>query len=184
MSSNESDFGIELPLIRCTAQDVCGALFPVMPAAEPWKSIFFKLQTWIMNYAEEQIRPLAKAGIMTAEELERLKASVAVISPITVSLYVHCLQEEQFSSKSDMEKERWLLEKVPDRFKARFKGNLSCRNARELTEDEIAARESSTSESLVDERREISLFDVVKDLMQKEPPQYVKEFLSSRVLAH
>ena len=43
---------------------------------------------------------------------------------------------EAFQKLPDSEKERILLEKVPDQFKARYKGNASCRNAREVSPDE------------------------------------------------
>jgi hypothetical protein len=98
-----------------------------------------KLQTWVLNYAEEQVCCLRDMSGFAEEDVEAIKRKICVISPLTISLYVHWLQMESYIKMPYSEKERILLEKMPDRFRARYKGNVSCRQARELTEEEISA---------------------------------------------
>ena len=141
------DDGFELPLVKLTKEDVYGALFVHSRTDETYRDSLLKFQTWIMNFAEEQIRPLRETGDFSEAELEKIRQKSSVISPITLTLYLHWLQMEQFMKLPDSEKERYLLEKLPDRFKARFKGNASCRKAREiLPEEEKPSEEEEDSE--------------------------------------
>lgn len=140
----------DLPLVKITKEDVLGAMFVHMPNNESYGDSICKLQVWIHNFAEEQIAPLKDSGQFTEKELETIKQKIRVISPITLTLYLHWYQMEQFAKMSNSAKERWLLEKIPDRFKARFKGNEACRNAREITAEEEAARNTSQVESDAD----------------------------------
>ena len=137
------DTAIDLPLVNISKQDVLGALLVHTANEEPYRDALLKLQTWVVNFAEEQISPLRESGCFTEDELENIKTKNCVISPITLTLYLHWLQMEDFAKLPDSEKEKMLLEKLPDRFKARYKGNAACRNAREVSSDEEQQRESS-----------------------------------------
>ena len=138
-SGNEVEF--ELPLVKLTKEDILGALFVNTDnVRESYKDAVLKLQTWIMNFAEEQVAPLRESGCFTDEEIETIKKKSCVISPMTLTLYVYWLQWESFAKLPDSRKEKYLLEKIPDRFKARYRGNAACRNAREMTAEEDAER--------------------------------------------
>lgn len=138
----EDNTDIELPLVKLTKTDVLGALFVHTDnVKELYRDALLKLQTWIINFAEEQVRPLKESGCFLDDEIETIKKKSCVISPITLTLYIHWLQMESFVKMTDSEKEKYLLEKIPDRFKARFKGNAACRNAREVKPEEEAAAE-------------------------------------------
>lgn len=131
------DTNIDLPLVNIEKRDVLAALFVHTDNPhEMYHDALLKLQTWIMNFAEEQVAPLRDSEEFTEEEVEQIKRKSCVISPITLTLYLHWLQMEAFSKLPDSEKEKILLEKMPDMFKARYKGNAACRNAREVSPDE------------------------------------------------
>ena len=143
---DECDAEIELPLVKLTKTDVLGALFVhIENEGESYKDALLKLQTWIINFAEEQVRPLRESGYFTDDEIEKIKKKSCVISPITLTLYIHYLQMESFVRMTDSEKEKYLLERIPDRFKARFKGNAACRNAREVMPEEEAEKAEDTN---------------------------------------
>lgn len=149
----EDDTDIELPLVKLTKSDVLGALFVhTGNVKELYRDALLKLQTWIINFAEEQVRPLRESGCFSDDEIETIKKKSCVISPITLTLYIHWLQMESFLKMTDSEKEKYLLEKIPDRFKARFKGNAACRNAREVMPEEEA---ESEAESQKDNEKEV-----------------------------
>ena len=140
------DTAIDLPLVNISKQDVLGALLVHTANEEPYRDALLKLQTWVVNFAEEQISPLRESGCFTEDELENIKTKNCVISPITLTLYLHWLQMEAFSKLPDSEKEKRLLEKLPDQFKARYRGNAACRNAREVSpEEELSKEENSDS---------------------------------------
>ena len=131
------DTAIDLPLVNIDKTDVLGALFVNTDnVGELYHDALLKLQTWVINFTEEQIAPLRDSGCFSDDELEKIRKNICVISPITLTLYLHWLQMEEFSKLPDSEKEKRLLEKLPDQFKARYKGNASCRNAREVSPDE------------------------------------------------
>lgn len=131
---------IDLPLKNVIEGDVYGALLVNGPSNETFKDGILKLETWIMNFAEEQIAPLRECGEFTEDEIEAIKKKCCVISPLTLSLYCYWLQMEDYIKMPDSEKEKILLEKIPDRFKARFKGNAANRQAREITIEEETAK--------------------------------------------
>ena len=131
------DTAIDLPLVNIDKRDVLGALFVHTDnIGELYHDALLKFQTWIMNFTEEQLSPLRESGCFTDEELDNIKKKICVISPLTLTMYLHWLQMEEFSKLTDSEKEKILLEKMPDIFKARYKGNASCRQAREISPDE------------------------------------------------
>lgn len=163
---DEIDGGdIELPLVNITEGDVYGALLVHTSHTETFKDGILKLQTWIMNFSEEQITPLRESGKFTDAELEDIRKKVCVISPMTLALYIHWLQMESFIKMTDSEKERVLLEKIPDRFKARYKGNASNRQARETTAEEEAEKaigETESKEERVEKARNLSFKEYLK----------------------
>ena len=146
----EKDTEIELPLVKMTKQDVLGALFVYTDNVdEMYKDALLKLQTWIINFAEEQVSPLRESGQFSEEEIEEIKKSSCVISPITMALYLHWLQMEEFIKQPDSKKEELLLQKFPDRFKARYKGNEACRNARETIPEDDDANDTEEESDLM-----------------------------------
>lgn len=159
------DTDIDLPLVNIDKTDVLGALFVHTDNQdELYHDALLKFQTWIMNFAEEQIAPLRDSGQFTDDEIEQIKKKCCVISPITLTLYLHWLQMEDFSKIPDAEKERILLEKVPDVFKARYKGNASCRNAREVTPDEeLVADDNPETAENKEKRMKMSFAEFIKD---------------------
>ena len=112
-----------------------------------------KIETWIMNFAEEQIAPLRESGELNEEEIDEIKKKMCVISPITLTLYTHWLQMESYIKMPDSEKEKELLKKVPDRFKARYRGNAANRQARETTPDEEIAKEEDSNDNSAEEQK-------------------------------
>lgn len=156
---------IDLPLVKITKSEVLGALFVhAENEGEQYRDALLKLQTWVINFAEEQIRPLHESHRFSDEELDAIRKKVCVISPITLTLYLHWLQMEQFAKMPDSEKERYLLEKIPDRFKARYKGNAACRNAREVTaEEEITEGIKNEEEEDNAKRKGISFAEFLND---------------------
>lgn len=163
------DTDIDLPLVNIEKKDVLGALMVHTDnPKEMYRDALLKLQTWIMNFAEEQVAPLRDSEQFTEDELEQIKRKCCVISPITLTLYLHWLQMEAFSKMSDAEKERVLLEKLPDIFKARYKGNASCRNAREVSpEEELAAETSPDTAEGHDKKMKMSFSEFLKDFGEK-----------------
>ena len=158
---------IELPLVNVTEGDVYGALLVHNDINETFKDSILKLQTWVINFSEEQIVPLRDSGKFTEGELDEIKKKICVISPLTLAMYIHWQQMETFIKMTDSEKERTLLEKIPDRFKARYKGNISCRQARDITdEEEIRNIESpkSEEEDMNEEYRNMSFAEFVKEI--------------------
>lgn len=169
------DAAIELPLVKCKKEDVYGMLFVHQPPTEEYKDSLLKLQTWILNFAEEQIRTLRDCEALTEEQIEAIKKKYSVISPITITLYAHWLQAEQFKRMTDSEKERYMFKKLPNRFKARLKGNAACRSAREVTPEEEAAQ--IAKEETQDDRRVFDMDQILEDLKSNSLPNYIKEFL-------
>ena len=111
--SEDEDTSIDLPLVNIEKTDVLGALFVHTDNhQELYHDALLKLQTWIINFAEEQIVPLRDSNCFTEEEIDDIKKKMCVISPITLTLYLHWKQMEDFSRLPDSEKERILLEKL------------------------------------------------------------------------
>lgn len=175
----EKDF--HLPLRRVSVDDICIVLFTLQPPEEPWsKSIFF-LESWISQYAEEQIETLKEYGEITEKELSQIRANTAVISPITLSLFAMAKQFDQYIKLSDSYKEERLFEKWPDRLKARFKGNASNRNARDVSEVELAIEKAKKQNEGKEGKENFhSLGEVVRDLLSDNPPCYIKQILNER----
>lgn len=171
-SKPEGEISVQLPLRRCTIEDVCGVLFPICPQEDLWDDALLKLQTWILNYAEEQVAVLRESGVLTDEEIDKIKSSIAVISPITMTLYAHWVQKSEMEKVPDAEKEKWLFNRIPDRFKARFKVNEGNRKSREVTAEELA-EESEAENELKAEARKFTLDDVVADLRANPQPDYI-----------
>lgn len=159
------DMDIELPLVKVSKEDVYGALFVhANNMGELYHDALMKLQTWIMTYAEEVVKPLRESGKFTDEYIDSLKRKTCVISPLTLTLYLHWLQMEQFAKMTDSEKEKMLLEKIPDRFRARYKGNAACRNAREVSQEEESIDEGGQSEAeVVASRRQMSFVEFLRE---------------------
>lgn len=159
------DMDIELSLVNIRKEDVYGALFVhTQKSGELYHDALMKLQTWIMNYAEEVVKPLRESGKFTDEYIDLLKKKTCVISPLTLTLYIHWIQIDQFSKMPDSEKERILLEKLPDRFRARYKGNASCRNAREVSQEEESIDDGGQSEAeFVASRRQMSFVEFLRE---------------------
>ena len=163
-SDSSEDMAIEIPLVNIKKEDVYGALFVHMDSNAHFSDALMDLQTWIMNYTEEVIQPLRESGRFTEEYIEDLKRKTCVISPLTLTLYLHCLQMDQFAKMSDSEKERVLLGKIPDRFRARYKSNAACRNARDVSPEEENDAEGGQSESeVVANKRRMSFVDFLKE---------------------
>lgn len=134
------DFEIELPLVKVAREDVLGALFIyTRDSSELYKDALLKLQTWIINFAEEQVQSAYGDGEENEIARGELKKKIAVISPFTLALYFHWVQLELYAKMSGAEKENYIFEKIPDRFRARFKKNKACRNAREVSPEEETA---------------------------------------------
>lgn len=162
----EDNVEIELPLVKVTEKEVYETLLVNTPFSESFKDGVLKLETWIMNFAEEQVAPLRDSAQFTENEIDAIKKKVCVISPITLTLYTHWLQMESFLRLPDSEKEKFLLGKMPNRFKARFKGNASNRQAREITADEEAAKDKGAQNDSADEmkrRQGLSLMEFLKE---------------------
>lgn len=159
------DTVIDLPLVNIDKSDVLGALLVHTDRVEElYHDALLKLQTWIVNFAEEQIVPLRESGCFSEGELEQIKKQTCVISPITLTLYLHWLQMEDFSKLTDSEKEKRLLEKLPDQFKARYKGNAACRNAREVSpEDELSKEENPDSAESRERKLHLSFAEFIED---------------------
>lgn len=171
------DTAIDLPLVNIEKTDVLGALFVHTDNhSELYHDALLKLQTWIINFADEQIAPLRESNCFTEEELEDIKKKMCVISPITLTLYLHWKQMEDFSRLPDSEKERILLEKLPDQFKARYKGNAACRNAREVSPDEELSTEDNPDSA---ERRHTKLEMTFEDFL-KDFGRRIKEELEKK----
>ena len=136
---------IELPLVKITKEDLYGILLVFTDNIdELYRDALIKLQTWIMNYAEEQVSGLYDSEYISESDVESIKKKICVISPITIALYLEYGQKNE--KKKDVEKERGLLEKFPERFKARFKDNFSNRNAREVDVGESDANIEKSGE--------------------------------------
>ena len=96
------DTAIDLPLVNIDKTDVLGALFVhTNNVGELYHDALLKLQTWILNFAEEQVAPLRESGCFTEDEVEQIKKRICVISPITLTLYLHWLQMDEFSKLPD-----------------------------------------------------------------------------------
>lgn len=159
------DTAIDLPLVNIDKTDVLGALFVHTDNMdELYHDALLKLETWIINFAEEQIAPLRDSGCFSESELEQIKKKTCVISPITLTLYLHWLQMEEFTRLTDSEKEKRLLEKLPDQFKARYRGNAACRNAREVSlEEELAKEENPDSAENKEKKLHMSFAEFIDD---------------------
>jgi hypothetical protein len=127
----------DLPIIRVSEEDILGALFVYCPTQEKIEDSVLKLQTWVLNYAEEKVAILRDIEQISDEEVEAIKNKICVISPLTLALYINWVQNRLDKNTLSSERERRFLKKMPDRFKARYKGNAACRQARELTEEEL-----------------------------------------------
>ena len=164
--TDADDTVIDLPLVNIDKTDVLGALFVhTKDNGELYHDAILKFQTWIINFAEEQVAPLRESGCFTEEEIEQMKKKICVVSPMTLTLYLHWLQMEEFAKLPDSEKEKRLLERLPDQFKARYKGNASCRQAREISPDEELAKEDNPDTAENRERiRKMSFAEYLKEL--------------------
>ena len=150
------DTAIDLPLVNIDKTDVLGALFVhTNNVGELYHDALLKLQTWILNFAEEQVSPLRESGCFTEDEVEQIKKRICVISPITLTLYLHWLQMEEFA-------------KLPDQFKARYKGNAACRNAREVSADEeLSSIDSPDSAETKDKMLHMSFEEFLKEFGER-----------------
>lgn len=150
------DTAIDLPLVNISKTDVLGALFVHTDnSGDLYRKAIDKLQMFIVEFAKEQVAPLRESGCFTEAELELYEKKACVISPLTLALYLHYLQMQVFARLPDSEKERMLLEKLPDQFKARYKGNAACRNAveevqREPEDTEVEEDPKEENGSLID----------------------------------
>lgn len=150
------DTRIDLPLVNISHADVLGALFVHTDNLKDlYRKAIDKLQMFIVEFAKEQVAPLRESGCFTETELELYEKQACVISPLTLALYLHYLQMQVFARLPDSEKERLLLEKLPDQFKARYKGNAACRNAveeaqREPEDTEVEEEPKGENGSLID----------------------------------
>lgn len=140
------DTAIELPLVKISKHEVLGALMVHFPQSELYHDALTKLQTWILNFAEEQVQPLRECEMFTEEEIDDIKKKYCVISPLTLTLFLQYVQMEQFLKLSDSEKEAYLLHKMPERFRARFAGNIANRDARESDGEEDAETEDNSTD--------------------------------------
>jgi hypothetical protein len=139
-SREDTEYEIELPLVNVTEENVLDVIMSCHNYSESLRDGILKIETWIMNFAEEQIAPLRESGCLSEDEIDEIKKKMCVISPITLTLYTHWCQMEMFIKMPDSEKEKELLNKAPDRFKARYKGNAANRQARETSTDEEIAK--------------------------------------------
>ena len=162
----DDDYEIELPLVNVTEENVLDVIMSCHDLTESLRDGVLKIETWIMNFAEEQIAPLRDSGYLSEEEIDEIKKKMCVISPITLTLYTHWLQMESYIKLPDSEKEKELFKKVPDRFKARYKGNASNRQARDVTADEeivkTEERHSDSAEELK-RRQSMTFVDFLKE---------------------
>ena len=155
------DMPIDLPLVKLTAEDVYGAF--MVHDTDSYTDWLLKLQTWIMNFAEEQVKPLRDSGQFTETEIDAIKKKNCVVSPLTLTLYLHWLQMETFIKMTDEEKEREFLSKFPGRFRARFKGNAANRNAREVDANEEAEVNEESSAERMERMRKMSFAEFLKE---------------------
>lgn len=167
MANSDKDTEIDLPLVHISKQDVLGAMFVYTDnVGEMYKDALLKLQTWIINFTEELIAPLRESNAFSEEELEKIHKRNCVVSPITVALYLHWLQREKFTALPNSEKEKHLLEGLPDQFKARYKGNASCRKAREVSPEEENEKEEILP-TLQNPQEGITFDEFLKELGKK-----------------
>lgn len=163
MNTASRDIDLELPLVKITAEDVFGALLVHTPFTEPMKDSVLKLQTWILNFSEEQVAPLRESGLFSEDEIETIKKKFCVISPMTMALYLHWMQIESYSKLPYSEKERILLEKKPDRFKARYKGNAACRQAKENEEECEEGDDTEEAKDDIISKQRMSFLEFLKE---------------------
>ena len=157
MSESVEDTAIDLPLVNIDKTDVLGAMF---------------VHTDNMDELYH-VAPLRESGSFTEEEIEKIKKHICVISPITLTLYLHWRQMEDFSKLPDSEKERIFLGKLPDQFKARYKGNAGCRNAREVSPDEDIDKEEILKTYEDKEKfRNMSLNDYLRYFAEKKKAEF------------
>lgn len=170
VQSSPQSADIELPLVKIGSSDVLGALFVSSSnEEETLADSLLKLQTWIVNFAEEQVKVLRDSELIPEEEIEEIKRKICVISPITLTLYLQWLQMESFCRMPDSEKERYMLEKMPDRFRARFRRNLACRNARETSSDNEAVAEAEESDvERMHHRQNMSFIEFLREFSNKK----------------
>lgn len=164
-SREADDAAIELPLVKLDKEEVFRALFVYSSNVEDlYQDALLKLQTWIVNYAEEMVKPIRDSSVFTEDEVEAIKKKTCVISPLTLTLYLFWLQKENFSKMTDVKKEKLLLAKCPERFKARYWGNAASRNAREPSEEEDLQRSKpeSTKTSRM-EKKHMSFIEFLRE---------------------
>lgn len=169
---------IRLPFLRCSLINVTGALMFLVPQKEEWETTLEKYQTWIMGeYVDSQILAYQKSGQLSDSEIESMSVGLGVISPITLAIYAQKLYAEKLEKTSDVQKERKMLARFPDRFKPRLKGNLSCRNGREPTAEEadLAKAKAEAANAPVPPN---SLMTVIRAVVSPSPPLYVREYFA------
>lgn len=163
----DNNYEIELPLVNATEENVLDVIMSCHDYGESIRDGVLKIETWIMNFAEEKISHLRELGILSESEIEEIKKKMCVISPLTLTLYTQWIQMNAYIKMTDSENEKELLKKVPDRFKARYRGNASNRQARETTIEEECSNETTKLDSDVEElkrRQSMTFNEFLKEL--------------------
>lgn len=149
----DNNYEIELPLVNATEENVLDVIMSCHDYGESIRDGVLKIETWIMNFAEEKISHLRELGILSESEIEEIKKKMCVISPLTLTLYTQWIQMNAYIKMTDSENEKELLKKLPDRFKARYRGNAANRQARETTPDEESAKEEDSNDNSAEEQK-------------------------------
>ena len=167
-----------LPLRGITLQELRGALLVNGNTEESLNDTLFSLENYICNLSKNMLLPLTQIDGVSEEDISRIETTITVISPFTLMMFF----DNELQRTDDLgkipysKKESFLLERFPDKLRARYKRNIADRHARELTEDESDAGESDavTEETTSDNRAFGRIVDL---LFAKDRPSFFEEFL-------
>lgn len=183
--TEETEDNIEptLPLRGITLQELREALFVNGKASEKMSDTLLKLESGICNYAKKKLLPISAIEGISEDDLARLMENLSVISPFTLMLFLGAEIKRQTAAHkpSLVEMEAKMLEMMPDRFRARYKGNLSNRHSRELTDEESDASSDSAEEVEIQKADNRSFGRVVDDLFKNPRPRYITQYLTGRM---
>jgi len=184
--SNENSLTTSLPLKGISELDFGGCLFINGCSDETDADTILKLESFSVDFAKREVLPLLDFPTYFSEEtVNGLMEALSVISPLTLMLFfneeLRRANEKNKITPADMEAA--FLERMNGRIRARYKSNLTNRNAREVTEEEEKPEDETSGESDAYVPDERAFGSIVADLFLEKKPQYVLDFLNGSALS-
>lgn len=164
-----------LPLKGISSLALRGMMF-VNGSDDVLKDTMLKMETYICDAAKRKSLEMYSVDVFPEDDAIGLMDSLSVISPLTVMEFFYAEGLKSMGKEVTPAKmEAFLLDKMPDRFSARYKDNLGNRHARDC--DYESSDDDGHDEDGDDER---VFSSVVDDLFADKRPDYIEDWFRER----